>query len=147
MTDKSNCLSWAEGVPAPVDRDGNSVPLMTRRLYDVKGREVEVGEIALVDSILCECLVWRVRTHSGVSLALDLLHLERPDSWERLLGDLDRASDTPGDNMCACSYLTGDASVKCDKCRFHKDDRWCAQIMVEDIARRIRELMEASNAD
>lgn len=32
--------NWCEGVPAPVDADGNVVPLATRRLYDEEGREV-----------------------------------------------------------------------------------------------------------
>ena len=84
-------LSWAMDVPAPVDRDGNVVPLTTRTLYDGNGREVEVAEIALVDSILRGRLVWRVRTNSGISLELNLLSLERPDSWERLEEDARKA--------------------------------------------------------
>lgn len=43
---EATCPSWAEGVPAPVDRDGNVVPLTTRRLYDGEGREHEVMAIA-----------------------------------------------------------------------------------------------------
>lgn len=31
MEEKGN---WYEGVPAPMDADGNVVPLTTRRLYD-----------------------------------------------------------------------------------------------------------------
>lgn len=83
--------AWYEGIPVPVDADGNVVPLTTRTLYDGTGREVEVGEINLVDSILRGCLVWRVRTRQGVSLGLDLLHLERPDSLERIAHDIESA--------------------------------------------------------
>ncbi len=147
MSDKANCTSWAEGVPAPVDRDGNSVPLMTRRLYDKTGREVEVSEIALAYSMISGCLVWRVRAYSGVVLSLDCLCLDPPDSWERLLKDLDRAADASGNSRCACSYLTGDASTECDDCRFNEDARWCVRIMAADVARRIRALREADNAD
>ena len=147
MSDKANCTSWAEGVPAPVDRDGNSVPLMTRRLYDKTGREVEVSEIALAYSMISGCLVWRVRAYGGVVLSLDCLCLDPPDSWERLLEDLDRVADTTGATRCACSYLTGDAGTECDDCGRYEKDRWCTQIMLEDVARRIRALREADNAD
>lgn len=42
--------NWYEGVPAPVDKDGNVVPLTTRRLYDGEGGEHEVKEIVLAES-------------------------------------------------------------------------------------------------
>ena len=148
MTDKSDCPSWAEGVPVPVDRDGNVVPLTTSKLYDGTGHEVEIREIALADSKLNKGLVWRIRTPGGVVLVLDRLRLAHPDSWERLLEDLDRAADASGNSRCACSYLTGDASTECDDCRFNEDARWCVRIMAADVARRIRELKEADeNAD
>lgn len=92
MADKSNCPSWAEGVPVPMDMDGNVVPLATRKLYDGTGSEVEVREIALVDSKLDRGLVWRVKTPGGVVLVLDRLRLAHSDSLEKLLEDLDRAA-------------------------------------------------------
>lgn len=148
MSDKANFLSWAEGVPAPVDRDGNVVPLVTRMLYDAAGRKFEVMEISLVYSVIGECQTWRVRRPNGLSMALDLCHLERPDSWERLMEDLDRAAGMVGSSKCACSYLTGDANTECSECKRYEKDRWCSQIMLDDIARRIRELREADeNAD
>lgn len=148
MSDKANFLSWAEGVPAPVDRDGNVVPLVTRMLYDAAGRKFEVMEISFVYSVIGECQTWRVRRPNGLSMALDLCHLERPDSWEQLLKDLDRAAGTYGSNTCACSYLTGGLSTECDKCKYHERDRYCAQIMVADVARRIGALRkENGNGD
>lgn len=147
MTDKTDCPSWAEDVPAPVDRDGNVVPLVTRMLYDAAGRKFEVMEISLVYSVIGECQTWRVRRPNGLSMALDLCHLERPDSWEQLLKDLDRAADTNGAVRCACSYLTGDAGTECDDCESCEEGRCCTQTMTTDIARRIRELREADDAD
>lgn len=79
----------------------------------------------------------------GVSLGACTM----PDSWERLLKDLDRAADATGAIRCACSYLTGGTSHECDKCKYHEKDRGCAQIMLADVARRIRELGEADDAD
>lgn len=148
MSDKANFLSWAEGVPAPVDRDGNVVPLVTRMLYDETGRKFAVREIALVNFMIGEGQTWRVKRPNGLAMMLDRCHLERPDSWEQLLKDLDRAADTNGVIRCACSYLTGDANTECSECKRYEKDRWCSQIMLDDIARRIRELREADeNAD
>lgn len=131
--------SWAEGVPAPVDRDGNVVPLTTRTLYDGNGREVEVAEIALVDSILRGRLVWRVRTHSGVSLELDLLSLERPDSWEGLLEDLTRAVKDEEFYSIACAY-TNSRSNTCGDCKLRGSCGRCTRGMLEDVADRVRKL-------
>lgn len=133
MREKRN---WYDGVPAPVDRDGNAVPLATRTLYDEKGREVEVGEIALVDSELCGGLVWRVRTHGGVSLVLDLLHLARPDSWEQLEKDIQRIAG--GD---VCGYY-GKAGKPCGDCPSQRTQDNCALIMVRDVVRRTKALVE-----
>lgn len=143
---KPPCPSWAEDVPAPVDRDGNVVPLATRTLYDAAGRKFEVREISLVYSVIGEYQTWRVRRPNGLSMALDLCHLDQPDSWERLLEDLDRAASTSV-NKSTCSYLTGDANMQCEKCKRYEKDRWCSQTMTADIARRIRELREADDAD
>ena len=148
MADKSNCPSWAEGVPVPMDMDGNVVPLATRKLYDGTGREVEVREIALVDSKLDRGLVWRVKTPGGVVMVLDRLRLAHSDSLEKLLEDLDRAAGMYGSTTCACSYLTGSARTECSECKCYEKDRWCTQIMVADVARRIRALRKADeNAD
>lgn len=147
MTDKTDCPSWAEDVPAPVDRDGNVVPLMTRELYDETGCKFAVSEIALANFMFSEGQTWRVKRTNGLAMMLDRCHLERPDSWEQLLKDLDKAAATPG-NRSTCSYLTGDAGTRCEKCKSYKRDRWCAQTMTADIARRVRALREVDeNAD
>lgn len=148
MSDKANFLSWAEGVPAPVDRDGNVVPLVTRELYDETGRKFAVREIALVNFMIGEGQTWRVKRPNGLAMMLDRCHLERPDSWEQLLKDLDRAADTNGAIRCACSYLTGDVDTECANCKSYKEGRWCTQTMTADIARRIGALRkENGNGD
>lgn len=147
MSDKANFLSWAEGVPAPVDRDGNVVPLVTRMLYDETGRKFAVSEIALVNFMIGEGQTWRVKRPNGLAMMLDRCHLERPDSWERLLKDLDRAADTNGAFRDACYYLTGDVDTECVNCKSYQNGKWCTQTMTADIARRIRELREADDAD
>ena len=128
MTQAKN---WYDGVPAPVDADGNVVPLTTRTLYDGKGREVGVGEIALVDSKLSGGLVWRVRTPGGVALVLDLLHLAPPDSWEQLEKD---AANGP------CDYF-GFATASCVKCpAYEVRFNGCNGAAALDIVRRAKAL-------
>lgn len=76
-------LSWAKGVPVPVDADGNVVPLDTEKLY------TDDGEMVRVDSICHGARLWHVkRMHSDKTYWLDSLHLRRPDSWERLEEDV-----------------------------------------------------------
>lgn len=84
-------LSWADGVPAPVDADGTVVPLDTKVMYTHMGKKIELGEFYLLHSVFREGFVWRAIRHDdhGIEdLKLDFLHLRRPDSWERLEEDV-----------------------------------------------------------
>lgn len=75
-------LSWAKGVPVPVDADGNVVPLDTEKLY------TDDGEMVRVDSICHRRAPWHVkRMHSDKTYWLDSLHLRSLDSWEKLEED------------------------------------------------------------
>lgn len=85
---------WYEGVPAPVDADGNVVPIMTRTLYDGEGQEISIVEYAIIYSKDTGVQVWNVRSSDGLIMALDRCHLERPDTWEKLSDDLGRYNDT-----------------------------------------------------
>lgn len=75
-------LSWAQGVSAPVDADGEVVPLDTEKLY------TDDGEMVRVDSICHGARLWHVkRMHSDKTYWLDSLHLRSLDSWEKLEED------------------------------------------------------------
>lgn len=132
--------NWFDNVPAPMSADGEIVPLGTKKLYASDGEELDVEFIGFNGR-------WVVKFGKGDLFNLDWFHVSEPDSWERLLEDLDRAADASGNSRCACSYLTGDADTECDDCRFNEDARWCVRIMAADVARRIRALREADNAD
>lgn len=76
-------FAWAKGVPAPVDADGEVVPLGTEKMY------TDDGEMVRVESICYGARLWYVRRmYSDKTYWLDSLHLHRPDSWERLEEDL-----------------------------------------------------------
>lgn len=122
--------NWYDGIPAPVDRDGRIVPLATRMLYDGTGREVDVREIALDCAGLRagKGSVWRVRMADGPVLVLDLLHLERPDSLERLADDLGRYEESGS----PCAYFDMWESETCAGCP-GKGAASCAYFIVDDI--------------
>ena len=80
-------VSWAAGVPAPVDADGEVVPLTTKVMYDDDGGEMTIKSFTFyVDGSF-----WRTDPECPSVYAIDrvdLLHLHRPDSWELLERDV-----------------------------------------------------------
>lgn len=76
-------LSWAKGVPAPMDADGNVVPLNTTELY------TDEGEMVCVWSICFNQYFWHVRRlGDGRPYRLDKLHRTERDSWALLERDV-----------------------------------------------------------
>lgn len=72
-------LSWAKDVPAPVDADGEVVPLGTEELY------TDEGEMVCVWSICFNRYFWHVRRlGDGRPYRLDRLHRTERDSWALL---------------------------------------------------------------
>ena len=85
-------LSWAQGVPAPVDADGEVVPLTTRVMYDRDGVKHMVHSFTFVkehNRWAARCV--QLRANSPVIHRPYLLHLTCPDSWERLGKDAELA--------------------------------------------------------
>ena len=126
--------NWYDGVPAPFDADGNVVPLTTRKLYDEDGREVEVVEVSLVGPELNGDWVWCVRTPDGAALVLNLLHVESPDSWERLEKDVQR---TAGGDVCGYYDRAG---KPCGNCPASCTQDNCLLVAVRDVMRRTKAL-------
>ena len=77
-------LSWAEGVPAPVDADGEIVPLGTKKLYASDGEALDVKLIGFNGR-------WVVKFDRAGLFNLDWFHLYKPDSWESLEEDARKA--------------------------------------------------------
>lgn len=131
-------------VELPKDADGREIPLDTKVLYDNEGKRRRVDwytfypgkdkwDVIFADS----CVLFSPRN----------LSLTPPDSWEKLLDDLDRALSTPGPDTYAsitCGYFDS-ANVNCSVCEYMhgiknetcNDDAW------RDIASRIRNLRSA----
>ena len=126
--------AWVHGVPAPVDADGEVVPLDTEKLY------TDEGEMVLVDSILCLCgRLWHVRgMHGDKTYWLDSLHLAPHDSWEKLEKDV---SKTAGEDICGYFgiVLSEPCSAECPARGTHDS---CAVTAIRDVLRRAKALAE-----
>ena len=78
--DELAALAWAKGVPAPVDADGNVVPLTTGVMYFGDSPRDVIGFHYNADN------GWELYTTTLYTL-LSTFNLRRPDSWERLEED------------------------------------------------------------
>ena len=140
--DKPASLSWADGVPAPVDVDGNVVPLNTKVMYTDSGQKIELSEFYLLHSVPRDGSVWRAIRHIDNNIEdwkLGCLHLRRPDSWELLEEDVERYET----QECICAYYNGD-SRDCDKCKSPAQSNGgdCLYTIARDVLRRARKLAE-----
>lgn len=133
-------------VALPKDAEGREIPLDTKVLYDEYGRELRAKRVEF-DPFSKE---WRfaVQTDSPDGLVVyrnsRVVYLEKqapPDSWEKLLDDLDRAvENNDAFFSMECAYMN-QAGDMCGHCKFHDPFvRDCLDQMVEDIAARIRKL-------
>ena len=130
-------------VTLPMDADGHSIPLDTKVLYSGpdKVKVLSFSYYTLSD-------YWTVNHfRSGFDSKQCLsteLRLSPSDSWDKLLGDLDRAGeDGHLDGECHYAGMVGES---CDDCPFNfgADDPMdsCTSKILADIADRIRTLME-----
>lgn len=122
-------------IELPRDSEGREIPLDTKVLYDGDGnaKEVQAFDYSPVES------VWRVLLIDNFILFLTSdMHLTPPDSWEKLLEDLDVAGDAR--HQVVCDYFNRDKDEYCCKsCPGCEDD--CDRTAMRDIASRIRKLM------
>ena len=142
VEDELSRLSWAQGVPAPVNADGEVVPLTTKVMYDDDAGEMTIKSLTFyVDGGF-----WRTDPECPSVYAIDrvdLLHLHRPDSWEQLEEDVRNA-----ENSDACGYY-GIGTEPCNEgCPGYKDlETPCAAIAMKDVLRRAKALAERDAKD
>lgn len=124
-------------VELPKDADGREIPLDTKVLYDRNGFKNNVRSFMYVVSTGACNGMWRVRFTISTSLFdVSDMHLAYPDSWKRLLDDLDKAASK---TYCGtCTYF-GKNPTDCDTCAIG-DITSCDSAAMLDISDRIRKL-------
>ena len=128
-------------VELPKDADGREIPLDTDALYDKNGERLAIYAWEYMPKL--KHSKWRVLflfDESGVKYYPDDYYLTPPDSWEKLLEDLDAAGNARHEETCAYFNRDKDAYC-CTSCPAYKDD--CVLIAMRDIASRIRKLRSA----
>lgn len=123
-------------VELPKDAEGREVQLDTTTLYDEYGRPLKVCSF----QYSTEFKRWLVRgwfNATEMSSRVSRYYLTAPDSWERLLDDLDKAASKT--SCGTCDYF-GKNPADCEMCAIG-DVGSCDSAAMRDIASRIRKLM------
>ena len=134
-------------IELPKDAEGREIPLDTVALFGGNGnaysirRWVYTTDFDLGDSTAGQ---WHALTDKLTRLDPELMYLNQPDSWEKLLEDLDRAANDSGDKArgASCAWFhTG--TLGCVDCPADESsDDSCDVLMLQDIASRIRKLRD-----
>ena len=124
-------------VELPKDAEGREIQLDTEVLYDKEGNRREVDWYTYYP----DKDIWDVvLADSSAHFSPSNLSITPPDSWEKLLDDLDAAGNAR--RREACAYFNRDKDAYCcTSCPAYKDD--CVLIAMRDIASRMRKLRSA----
>lgn len=135
--DAERALPEGIAVELPRDAEGREIPLDTEVLYAKDGTEIEALGFVYT-YIRGEEPFWHAKG-DGCLFYPSRMHLTPPDSWERLLEDLDRdaAKKKPSDNLPTCNYF---GANDCSKCLASKSELLCGKESFKNIADRIRKL-------
>ena len=126
-------------VELPKDAEGREIPLDTVVLYDKDGKEIEVSRYQYYPKVGPG--YWNLKSVRNKYYRMDEAHLTPPDSWGKLLEDLDRCIEA--DNLCRYYSPSGG----CKACTVYSDGI-CHKdaIALRDIKKRIRKLRGEGDA-
>lgn len=124
-------------VELPKDAKGREIPLDTNVLYDQDGNSREVARFAY--TLSRDYDKWDVIFVNGYDRYASEMLLEPPeppDTWEKLLEDLDSCSVST--QYAPCAYFS-DSTGSCKKCPANPHEE-CLVQMVKHITLRIHKL-------
>lgn len=120
-------------IKLPRDAEGREIPLDTETLYDKDGKEIVVSRYQYYPKLAG---YWNLKSDRNKFYRQDEVYLTTPDSWEKLLEDLDKAASK---TYCGtCTYFCKNPT-DCDTCAIG-DITSCDSAAMRDIADRIRKL-------
>lgn len=133
-------MESSKKIALPRDAGGREIPLYTKVLYNKKGEKLCIKRIEfdpfskewvfrLPDNLYCWNITCRPKD-------VYLVNPAQPDSWEKLLEDLDRGADAL--DYEACAYF-GKSAFDCSSCIADKSETY-ERVVMRDIADRIRKL-------
>lgn len=134
-------------IELPKDAEGREIPLNTTALYGMDGEGLNVRHFEF-NPISGEWIIAALKdgpsNWGAVYRSPQNVHLEKPappDSWEKLLDDLDNAANAASRNLSAlcCTWFNDDNG--CADCPADQvNDETCGSQFINDIAARIRKL-------
>lgn len=122
-------------VMLPMDADGHSIPLDTDVLYSGPDK-VKILSFSYDPVANYWTADYYRSDFCGKRCLSTELRLSPPDSWDKLLGDLDKAANC---EISACCYASN-AEKPCKSCKFNRCSN-CVGHIFADIADRIRTLI------
>lgn len=129
-------------IELPKDAEGREIPRNTDVLYDINGKKVHITSFTYSFDVVGLYGQWKVfsfdiRGEKDGMLPADSLYLTPPDSWEKLLEDLDVAGNASHQGVC--DYFNRDKDeYGCTSCPACEDN--CNRTAMRDVASRIRKL-------
>ena len=128
-------------ITLPRDAEGREIPLDTTVLYDKNDKEVVVSRYQYYPRVGCG--YWNIKSVRNEYYRVDEVYLTPPDSWEKLLDDLDNAAEEASNsyvNEPCCVWFNGGnrGCVDCPADESPGDS--CNVQLVKNIAARIRRL-------
>lgn len=128
-------------IELPRDAAGREIPLDTKVLYDKDRERIDVSRYQYYPAVGSG--YWNIKSVRNKFYQADKVHLAPPDSWKRLLDDLDnaaeKASNSPYLTPC-CAWFNGDGRG-CTGCPADESPGdSCNVQLVKNIAARIRRL-------
>ena len=132
-------------IQLPKDAGGREIPLDTEVLFDKDGNEIEVSCYRYYPKVGPG--YWNIRSVRNKYYRQDEVHLNPPDSWEKLEEDIRRIGTDDCTWFCGYANENPVENACPDSCKFFKgDDITCRKKLADDILSRIRKLRGEGDA-
>lgn len=126
-------------IQLPIDAEGREIPLDTEVLFDKDGNEIEVSCYRYYQKVGPG--YWNIRSVRNKYYRQDEVHLNPPDSWEKLEEDIRRIGTDDCTWFCGYANENPVENACPDSCKFFKGDEiTCRKKLADDILSRIRKL-------